>query len=84
MALLVYVPTSLPWLLAPTFFFVRGGSKCMTAPYRAAVMNQWFNKNRGKTRRGRQGHSPIYTRLSVGNPCVITAREVRNEPAALV
>ena len=47
MALLVYVPTSLPWLLAPTFFFVRGGSKCMTAPYRSAVMNQWFNKNRG-------------------------------------
>jgi MFS family permease len=46
--MIALVPTSSPWLLAPTFFFARGGAKCMTSPYRSAVLNQWFYSKRGK------------------------------------
>eukprot|EP01043_Picozoa_sp_COSAG02_P080723 COSAG02_NODE_19337_length_887_cov_0.913706_1_plen_249_part_10 len=48
MLMLALTPTSLPWLLAPTFLLARGGAKCMTSPYRSAVLNQWFETKRGK------------------------------------
>jgi MFS family permease len=48
MLMISLVPTSAAWLLAPTFLFARGGAKCMTSPYRSAVLNQWFFKKRGK------------------------------------
>jgi len=48
MLIISLTPTSLPWLLAPTFLLARGGAKCMTSPYRSAVLNQWFFKKRGK------------------------------------
>eukprot|EP01046_Picozoa_sp_COSAG06_P017647 COSAG06_NODE_1206_length_10270_cov_8.055255_10_plen_390_part_00 len=48
MLMISLTPTSLPWLLAPTFLLARGGAKCMTSPYRSAVLNQWFFKKRGK------------------------------------
>lgn len=48
MLMISLVPTSAAWLLAPTFLFARGGAKCMTSPYRSAVLNQWFYKKRGK------------------------------------
>ena len=48
MLMIALTPTSLPWLLAPTFLLARGGAKCMTSPYRPAVLNQWFEAKRGK------------------------------------
>ena len=48
MLMIALVPPSAAWLLAPTFFFARGGAKCMTSPYRSAVLNQWFYTKRGK------------------------------------